>query len=115
MRGWPRHLEGKKACKDLACLLKNKVWVGRGGLLYFFCLSVSSLFLPKVGKKLHLNWCLLASLQHLGNREAFGLVARGDVGLAPFPPPSQSWAFVLFKSRRRLHEKGRRQQEAASS
>lgn len=72
--GWPWHLAGKKAWKDLARLLKNKVWFGGGGLLYFLFICVIT-FSPKSGKKLLLNWCLLASLQHLGNRGAFGLVA----------------------------------------
>lgn len=50
------HLVGKKAWQDLACLFKNKVWVGGGrGLQYILFISVSSLSLPKVEKKLHLN------------------------------------------------------------
>lgn len=88
--GWgvSGHLVGKKAWQDLACLFKNKVWVG--GDYSTFCLSlVSSLFSAKSGKKLHLNCRQLASLQHSGNREAFRLVAPG---LSPFPPWAQNWA-----------------------
>lgn len=39
---------------------------------YFVFLSISSLSWQKWGKKMHLNWYVLASLQHLGNGEASG-------------------------------------------
>ena len=39
---------------------------------YFVFLSVSSLSWQKWGEKMHLNWYVLASLQHLENGEASG-------------------------------------------
>lgn len=109
------HLVGKKAWQDLACLFKNQVWVG--GDYSTFCLSLSLYFLcQKWKKKLHLNWCQLASLQHSENRAAFGLVAQGDPGLAPFllgHRAGQSWPGLrATQAERRQHEKGQRQQRA---
>lgn len=66
---------GKKAWQDLACWFKNKVWVGVcvGGITVLFCFFIYFFtFLAKVGGKMHLNWYVLASLQHLGNGEASG-------------------------------------------
>lgn len=108
------HLVVNKAWQDLACLLKNKVCVGggggRGGLVLFVCLKSLTSFADKSEKKLHLNWCLLAFLQHSGSREIFGLVAPGHLCLAPFSPPAQSWgraslASVLFMSEEKHEER----------
>lgn len=61
-------------------------WVWKEGnhsiIVFFFFPSLSQ---QKWEKKVHLNWCVLASLQPLGNGEASGLEAYGDPGLAPVP------------------------------
>lgn len=77
---------GRKAWQDLACWFKN-VWVGleRGESQYYCFFFFPSRSQQKWEKKVHLNWCVLASLQPLGNGEASGLEAYGDPGLAPVP------------------------------
>lgn len=90
---------GRKGWQDLACWFKN-VWVGveRGESQYYFvfCFLICFFTFPaKVGKKkVHLNWCVLASLQPLGNGEASGLEAYGDPGLAPVPSIQSQGAAV---------------------
>lgn len=80
VQGWGWHLVGKKAWQDLACSFKNKVWVGGDYCIVLFFIS------GKSGKKLHLNWHLLASLQHSGNREAFGWRLKETQAGLPFLP-----------------------------
>ena len=69
--------------------------MGWGGLLYCFVFYLCFLtFSGKSGKKLHLNWCLLACLQHSGNKEAFGWRLKETQAWLPFLLPhraGQSW------------------------